>query len=382
MGVEQEKPLLLIEAVGFLLPVLISVLVPITVHFALQLLVLAVLSRWFPKAGGIGFGALLVVALKHPVVGALSLILAILCLGVGFVYGPRTRILTAGLVLGVGLVLALKQWAVVPVFAPAAELIPWCVLMGIALGGGFVFGGGRYLWGGLVGVLLGLGKLGLEGELAQAERLGLTEVLYEHFVAEAQSDLQLGARLVGLVPDRDEAAELFSIEAALNLGWRPVKAEGRALQVARALEERGRGGEAWRFLKKQPRVGAVDSYMAILERTQGLVVRWKGSVEGLNRVDEGLPWVFETNGFKRVEFYAEEGERLRIAGVGSRFERAARLVLEVDSESWLVQADTGFEVKLGPLERGPHRLGVRFMDDASGEGGDRNMRVERVELGR
>jgi hypothetical protein len=187
--------------------------------------------------------------------------------------------------------------------------------------------------------------------------------------------------LVRAVPGRDEAALGLGWEEALALGWRPVRAEGVEIAVARALEERGRGGEALRLLRRLPRLGDIDAILGLLERIQGEPVRWKGAPLGELLPGSFDPNVsFETNGYARTEFTAVvAADGLIVDAVGQAWRGPAVLEVTLDGEAprrW--ELDGEGELAFGPLAEGPHRLGFRFVNDLAGPGGDRNVRVTRV----
>ncbi|MBM4366020.1 MAG: hypothetical protein FJ102_07375 [Deltaproteobacteria bacterium] len=215
--------------------------------------------------------------------------------------------------------------------------------------------------------------------LVRAERIDAVHLFYGGILAEHDPAL-LGA-LVKAVPNRDEAALALGWERALSLGWRPQRAEGHAVEVARALEGAGRGGEAYRLLSRHQRTGEVDGFMSLMERVGGATVDWhQGQVGALVPGTIELDRELATNGEAVLEFTASGALGAGVLTLeGSSFEGPPRVTVHLDARPPLELAvDGAVDLPLGPLEPGPHRLRVRFDDDRVGAGGDRNVRVRRL----
>ena len=227
--------------------------------------------------------------------------------------------------------------------------------------------------------------------LERAERAGAEWLVYESVLDRARGgacgapcpgDDVLLARLVRAVPLRDEAALALGWRAALDLGWRPRRAEGVAVPVARELEARGRGGEAFRLLSMHPREGEVDGFMSMMERVEGAPLHWRGGVLG-EAVPGRLALDAELahNGTFTLEFTATESVRGgRLLLEGTAYLGAPRVSVQLDAApAREVVVGGALALELGPLEAGPHRLRVRFDDDLVGESGDRNVVVRALD---
>ncbi len=224
--------------------------------------------------------------------------------------------------------------------------------------------------------------------LEAAWRINAVPVVYDGLVAGLclpscdREGEALARALIVAAPDRDEAALLIGWDAALDLGWRPARAEGVVIEVARALEARGRGGEALRLLARHPRDGEVDALRTLLERLQGKPVRWKGALLGPVLAD-GVPLdlTFTTDGWRAVEFTTNAPATvLHLDAVGENYEGSPVLWVTVDAEptrEWAVDGAQTLTLDR-PLEPGPHRLGLRYTNDRADAGGDRNVIVTRI----
>jgi hypothetical protein len=217
---------------------------------------------------------------------------------------------------------------------------------------------------------------GLE-RLYAAEPLDAVPLVYD--VLATSPDPALLAALVTDAPDRDAAALALGWEHALDLGWRPQRADGVAVPVARALEARGRGGEALRLLARHPREGDVDAWRALLERLVGAPVGWKGAVLGPTVPGEvAWPVTMDTNGRAALEFTATEPlSRLEVDAEGTDFEGppTVRFVLDAAPPVTVPLAGATAVRVAEHVDPGPHRVAVVFEDDRFGPGGDRNVRL-------
>ena len=209
-------------------------------------------------------------------------------------------------------------------------------------------------------------------------------LVYDSVLAGAAGQPALLAALVRASPLRDEAALLLGVEPALAAGWCPRRADGAVVATARALERAGRGGEALRLLGRHPREGEVDGLRALFERTQGAAFGWRGGALGpIVPPAHAIDGEIVSDGRLEVEFTlpaprSDLGLRLD----GDAWNGPPTVDIAVDAPvgpSSLVEISGPLRFALGPLEAGPHRVQVTFINDAAGPGGDRNVRV--LEIG-
>ena len=299
-------------------------------------------------------------------------------------------------VLGVGLAVAFKQGLVISVLSAASGPVPWLVVATVTMAGAACAGGrssggrrsGPRMEAGalaLAGLLVGwrvVRALTLDGQaqLVAAMPLGLVPAVYDRVVVGA--DPALLAALVHAAPERDAAALALGWERALNEGWRPSRAEGVVVPVARALEAGGRGGEAVRLLARHPRSGEIDAVQSLFERIQGLPVRWRGAALG-----PGLPGAFDpgvrflTDGYLAVEFTALTPlSALVLAGEGTSWLGPPTIDVRLDGgapQLWGLDGPGVLRMDR-PVEAGPHRLELRFFNDLAGADGDRNAWITQV----
>lgn len=338
----------------------------------------------------------------HPLAPALA---AAGALGLG-VAGPAGAVVlaAAGLLLALrrapgalalaatAALLALKQQVAASVLPAAADAVPGLLVAGLAAAGGLAAGGGRAVRAALgVAALVGAVRLGevyrARGaeRLARAEAVGAVPLVYADLVRHADhpvwADRGLLFRLVAAAPDRDEAALAAGWEEALALGWRPARADGVEVPVARWLEARGRGGEALRLLARAPREGAVDWWRALYAREQGLADPWAGGEEPSALGMPGavsLGWTWLTNQEGELLLTARRPlRRLVLAGEGTVADGPPEVEVQLDGRPvgvWAPAGPSRFEVP-GPLDPGPHRLRLRFVNDRVGPEGDRNVTI-------
>ncbi|MDP2311347.1 MAG: carbohydrate-binding domain-containing protein [Pseudomonadota bacterium] len=309
-------------------------------------------------------------------------------LGGSIVLGAlRWRALSTAVVL-VGVALAAKQGAASVVLPAAATVVPWLLVSLVttagavsAVRGGRAEAGALALAGAIIVTRLAL-VWAVEGEarVEAAARIGALDFVYQDLAEDASEPISLALLAAG--PGRDGAALRLGWARALDLGWRPAKAEGVVIEVARALELRGRGGEALRLLARHPREGQVDALRALLERIQGVPVRWRGAALGTplpGRFDPGLE--FDTNGLASVEITATTAlAALTLGGVGAPYVGAPVLEVRLDGDAavdWTLDGPGEF-VLPGPIPTGPHRISVRFVNDLVDAEGDRNVRVTEI----
>jgi hypothetical protein len=234
------------------------------------------------------------------------------------------------------------------------------------------------------GRLARLGRFPPDARLAGAVELHAVPLLYDTLLADAVGDRARLAALVRAAPLRDDAALALGPEEALAAGWRPQRAEGADVVTARALEKAGRGGEARRLLARHPRDGERDGLLALFERTQGEPVAWRGGPLGpVVPPTLDLDWELVADGSRALEFtLAEARSDVGLRLDGDAWNGLPTVDVSVDAPagaSSLVEIAGPMRVPLGPLDAGPHRLVVTFVNDAAGPGGDRNVRV--LELG-
>ncbi|MFZ5478514.1 MAG: hypothetical protein ACOZNI_17220, partial [Myxococcota bacterium] len=282
-------------------------------------------------------------------------------------------------VVGVTLVLAAKQHVAARVLPAALDVVPRLVVTGVLAAGAAATasrGRGPAVGHAIAGAIVAARLVGVLASptVAGAERVAALPLVYTRLLADPAS---LPA-LVVAAPERDEAALALGWEAALDLGWRPRRADGVVLDVARALEARGRGGEARRLLARHPREGEVDGLLALYERTQGEPVRWRGGHVGATLPIEPGP-EFPVPGYAAVELTTDVPlAHLRLAGEGwSDTPEPVTLQVSLDGAPAIRWALPG-ALDLGPVEAGPHRIALRFGGDRVGPIAGRGARVTRV----
>lgn len=233
-----------------------------------------------------------------------------------------------------------------------------------------------------------LSRLPPEARLAAAVPIDAVSWVIDEVIAHASRDPAALRAVLRVAPDADAAALFLGWEAALAEGWKPQRAEGVVVEVARALERSSRGGEALRLLRRHPRVGEVDALLTLFERTQSVPDGWRGG--RLGRVLEGqqgalldAPVLFTQNDSVSIEFtvIAEAFDatfELECSGVA--FDGPPTLTVSVDAQpGWVIAcpAVRRAQVWLAP---GPHRLRVAYDNDRVGPGGDRNASVLSVRV--
>jgi len=355
---------------------------------------------WYAAPVGLGFaalaawdrhwiwsalGATLFWAAAAPGPAGAAVVAGAVCLGAVRWRGASTVVIVSGLAI------AVKQHAAATQLPEALAVVPWLLVMSVVSAGAISAARGtrREALGLALASGIVLVRLGIvwteEGpaRLVAAERVGAVSLVYDALAEDA--DTPLAAALVQAAPDRDAAALRLGWERALDLGWRPARADGVVVPVARSLEARGRGGEALRLLARHPRVGEVDGLRALLERLLDAPVRWRGAALGPalpGAFPAGL--TFDTNAWKTLEFTATEPlAALDLDGEGTAYGGPAVLEVRLDARApvtWALDGAGGLTLP-GPVEPGPHRIGVRFVNDRADADGDRNARVLRVRAG-
>lgn len=388
---------------------------------AISALILLALATYFPRIGDLGRAA--AAAALAPVA---SLFWATMFTLMAFVGAKIAASRTAGggltpnnslatiLVVGIATAVAVKQGVASTVLARAEEGVFVASTAGIALVGALVWGGrGRphgadvlplVFAAGFVlanttrllvsppqsfarveGVItLSAANLPLAARIRAADRVDALAILYPRLVAEAKSSPELLAYLVRLSPTRDEAAMLLPVDDALAAGWRPRRAEGRTVEVAQALWQRGQGGEATRLLRRYPRFGEIDATLALFERREGGVSGWRGGVMGTVLPGQavfgrqGRLWATGSREF--VVTAAAPLTRLALQFSGQNYQGAPLIDVQLDREKPLrVEVAESLWIDLGPVEAGVHYVQITFLNDNFGPTGDRNVALSRIE---
>ncbi|MCB9778010.1 MAG: hypothetical protein H6742_05560 [Alphaproteobacteria bacterium] len=177
----------------------------------------------------------------------------------------------------------------------------------------------------------------------------------------------------------------------VGAGWAPEGARDQLDEedrraVAEALERQGRGGEALRLLR-----GAPDDQSRWLRlrlaRSQGVALVLEplpAAPAGVSRLPGRieLGWALLSNGGRQLVFHADGPLRALVLHVrGQDWRGPPHVEIRLDGEvvaTRAVPSDGTLELP-GPLEPGPHELSLSFIDDARGEGGDRNVWVDAIE---
>lgn len=241
----------------------------------------------------------------------------------------------------------------------------------------------------MLGRLHRLSRLPPEARFAAAVPIDAVPWVIDEAIANAAGDPAALRAVLRAAPDADAAALSLGWEVALAEGWKPQRAEGVVVEVARALERASRGGEALRLLARHPRVGEVDALRTLFERTQSLPDDWRGG--RLGRVVEGQagtllddPVLFTQNDSVSIEFtmLAEAFDAaLVLECSGVAFDGPPTLIATVDAQPpWRVECPAVASERVR-LEPGPHRLRVAYDNDRVGPGGDRNVGVLSVRVG-
>lgn len=183
------------------------------------------------------------------------------------------------------------------------------------------------------------------------------------------------------VPDSDAAAARVGWEMALNLGWRPQRPQSDVVDIAAALDERGRGGEALRLLARYPRTGVIDFWRAVYERVQGGEDGWRGGMDDvpvLGPAGLRLDWSMLHNEDRSAVFRMVEPARVSLRAHMQSFEGEPTVEVRLDAarSTWIPAG----ELDLGVLLPGPHTLNVRYQTDLEGPTGDRNVWVTRLQI--
>jgi len=178
-------------------------------------------------------------------------------------------------------------------------------------------------------------------------------------------------------------------ELPLQAGWRPQGADLEPeVRIAAAawLEGQARGGEGRRLLSAGRSDPRVAWWWRLSRRTEGFEQVGAGSgtppasaLRFPGRV--GLAETLLTNSTRAWVLHVDAPCALRLEARGEAFEGPARVSLMVDTppaSDWALPLTSGTH-ELGVLDAGPHRVRLRFDNDASGPGGDRNVHLVALE---
>ncbi len=328
---------------------------PLPWHAAPSLLVLAALSTVHPIFGTVGM-----VMAWSPQVGPALWVAAIVC-----AVTTRASIGLARAVLALTAVLTLKQVSVAGVLPASTFVIPSLLATGGMAALAVASARGR-VWPALVaGCIVMLAHLAYVLTTtgpAQIEALAAVRALpmLSGRLAETADPATLRA-IVRADASADDAALRLGWRESLTLGWRPLRADGVVSEVARALEESGRGGEAVRLLRRYPRQGEVDARLALYERIQGEPVGWRGATLGLALPGEIRPSAsLALPGFMAVEWTAYVPVRLQVVAVADDPVGEALGTLQLDGGQEAPFPTPPAFVDYGAVAAGPHRLTLRY----------------------
>lgn len=182
------------------------------------------------------------------------------------------------------------------------------------------------------------------------------------------------------------------LDALLATGWRAEQAPldpVQRLALADALDALGEGGRAVRVLRPGRADPEVAWRHALMERQIGRDNPWEGPAPASllarptanwrlpGRVDLG--WTFLSNGARTLDFHAEGPlGPVSLEARGQPLDGPAEIEVRLDHAPPVVlklpEAPAQLPVA-GSLSAGPHRLRVRFLNDAQSALGDRNAQV-------
>ena len=365
---------------------------------------LAGLVVWLaaPRLGPVATGGLLAVGAAPlfgaallraaPLDGALLVALTLL-VAVG---RPGPARWLAWALVGLGAALSLRQTGVEGVLPGAAAPAAALALLGVAAGAAVAAPPLRGL-----GAALALGAAAMGGQVwveearppasaaqaqARASRSGVAEPSAALLgqpawgLAALSSAPASHALALALVPR-------VGLERTLSAGWRPAGAPlepARRVEAARWLDQQGRGGEALRLLWSGRRSGPEVAWWGeLLSQEQGRRLTWGDSAPPAEALvlpgAHALDRAFYRNGSVDLLLHAEAPVAMvRLQVDGEAFEGLPTLRVEACGG-----AARQIEVPVGPawvvaaegLPAGPCRVRVRFDNDRSGPGGDRNVQL-------
>lgn len=220
--------------------------------------------------------------------------------------------------------------------------------------------------------------LAVDARIKAAAQVDAIPLLFDPLLADARRSPGLLRTLVRLAPTRDEAAASLTVDEALDAGWRPRRAEGRTVAVAKKLWDRGRGGEATRMLRRYPRVGEVDALLALFERREGIQTGWRGGVLGTVLPGEvalgrgGMLWATGTREFMVTAAAPLSMLEFQFSGQAYDGEPMVEVQLN-DGDTHTAKVSSPVWISLGAIEAGVHCVKVNFVNDRVGPLGDRNL---------
>ena len=345
--------------------------------------------RWPQLAAGfagVGLAPIFVDALlRAGPVGGVVLAAAVVMVAVG--RGALPRPLPAALVL-VGLVEAVRAGAASQTLVPAAATAAPLVLAGLGAGAACSVPARPRLLG---------GALGLAALLLAAGRARPGDGSVADAVARAQAGLPASpppgladqlAYIAARPGDHDVALPLVTTHGAalpLEAGWRPQGARlspDDRVATAAWLDARGRGGEGRRLLAAGRTDPGVAWWWWLARRGEGLsdpvALPADPPAQALALPgDAPLTESLLSNTTRAWLLHVDAPCRLRLEAEGEAFDGPPVLTLEVDAgppQRWAVPGGPA-RLDLGRLAPGPHRLRLRFGNDASGPEGDRNVHL-------
>ena len=305
-----------------------------------------------------------------------------------------------------GLVLALRAFLVAPELARDPGLTGLLALGTVLVGGVASAPGGRGE-GRLAALALAVAALIVLGrsrtswtatptttaQVQQLARLGLLAPAVPVLV----SHPALGLAAVSAAPDEQEVGRglLPSLgpEALVDVGWQP-RAQGlrsnQVVDLAQALDRRGRGGQALRLAWQGRQAPQVAWTYALLARDQGAPEAARavlnralppaGTPTLPGRID--LDWTFLKPGSDSLDLQAQQRlGGLHLAVRGQSWQGPPVLWVELDAgpaQAFPLAEGSSTLALDQPLEPGPHRLTIRYLDDRDSAEGDRNAWVDAV----
>ncbi len=278
-------------------------------------------------------------------------------------------------------IVATRQSVIVRHLGAAADIVPDLVVLGLAASAALstpVSGpASRKALGALAAVgIARFAAIGLWDGSARLHRAALIHAEALVLPSLVGQSRDLDSALLLAVPDSDVAAARLGWKSALNLGWRPNKPASDAVDTAAALDARGRGGEALRMLKRYPRLGPIDFWVAVYEREQGLPDGWRGGMDGVPALNGALDldWGLVHNGERSTVFRVDRPLRAGLRAHLDAYQGSPTVAVRLDASTraWVPSGT----LDLGLLRAGPHTLTIRYNTDREGPDGDRNVWVD------
>lgn len=313
------------------------------------------------------------------------------------------------LVVAMGLVLGLRAWLVAPVVPAALWGVGPLVCGGMIVAGAAALPRSHLRPGAATLALALILRLGMAWgpwaspprDAAAVARTAAVGALSRHTTALAERPA-LGLLALAQRPEAHPVALALAprlgIEPLLDAGWRPegaLLAPTQRLALSLSLDRRGRGGEALRLAWAGRAAPEVAWAWLLLARDQGLVPADQTPAPSVDldapafaprlpgRI--ALDWSFLTAGARQLDLHLDvplPALSLEVRGQG--WQGPALLSVQVDAASpRLIALPEGADTLSlpGPWAAGPHRLRVRFENDAAGADGDRNAWVDALSGG-